>query len=186
MPQQSRDQYGKFAAANGGGAAATIHTPATATAPPRITSGPDLHVQAGSAAPGFTTSDTPDPRGSALSIPDGSKDSWAASQSDVLTNRSVGGGRGGMRGTPVTPVTPPNYAARYRSLGLGSHETGIGVRTQQGPGYRGSDVPGTGVPGPADDTAGGMPGAAPAAGDAAGGLAGTIAADLPLAAAAAL
>lgn len=163
MSNQSRDQAGRWASAqagNAGGAGVAVHTPAAAAATASISSGnSDLHGQALPATAGFSTTDTPTARGASSSIPDGSRDNWGGpSQTDALLNRSGGPKGGGMRGTPVTPAAPPDYAARYRSLGLGSNESGLGVRTQQGPGYRGSDVPGTGVPGPADDSAGGAPG----------------------------
>jgi hypothetical protein len=119
-------------------------------------------------------------------------DHWpgTADQTSTLLNRSDAGGGGGMRGTPVGPASPPDYAARYRTLGLGSNEQSGQVQTQA-PGGRaghGADIPGSGMPGPADPTptggapTGGIPGAG--AGDApvgAGGI-GELADLAPLAA----
>jgi hypothetical protein len=97
-----------------------------------------------------------------------------STQTSALLNRPVGGARGagGMGSTPVGAATPRDYTAGFRALGYGDpagerpgqHQ----VQTPEGRAPHGSDVPGTGVPGPAGDAAGDAVGGAEATGAAAG------------------
>lgn len=104
-----------------------------------------------------------------------------STQTQTLVNRPVGGGGGGggggMRANPVGPLVPRDYSAAYRSLGYGSNESAgqTQVKTPQGPSQHGSDVPGAGVPAPAE-TAGAAGAEAGGGVDAAGGAAATGAA----------
>ena len=170
MPNTTRDSAGKYASA------ASISSAQDAA--PR---GPAASIA------DLPTATRPGTSGMSPAASIAHDDHWpgAADQTSTLLNRSGAGRGGGMRGTPVGPASPPDYAARYRTLGLGSNEQSGQVQTQA-PGGRaghGADIPGSGMPGPADPTpTGGVPGAgAGDAADEAGGI-GELADLAPLAA----
>ena len=189
MSNANRDAMGRWSSAN-----VSTHTPS------------DVANAGGS---GVNPATDAAPRGAASSISDGSADDWGGpSQTEALLGHS-GAGKGSGMGTysapkPVIPdyeagfnklgFTPvpdaepggkPGNDAALRASGYGGNE-GPGTHRVFTPGGRpghGGDVPGSGMPGPADPSdPGGVPGGL---GDAADGadVAGAELADLaPLAA----
>lgn len=80
-----------------------------------------------------------------------------STQTSALLDRPAGGGGGGMGNYTAPKVTPRDYTAGYRAMGY-SDPAGEGpghhqVQTPEGRAPHGSDVPGTGVPGPAEGIA---------------------------------
>jgi hypothetical protein len=171
LSNSNRDSQGRWSSAN-----IAAHTPSNAAnAGGGTVSAGDTPAQRG---PGVSIASLPsaDNPGSGGMSPAASiahDDDWSGTlgaQTSKLLNRPGGAGvKSGMGSGRAQAPQPRNYAAGFTALGLraagygqneqaGQHQ----VDTPEGQAQHGRDVPGSGVPGPADPAdPGGVPGAGP-------------------------
>jgi hypothetical protein len=154
MSNTNRDAYGRWSSAN-----ISAHTPSTTPI------GGGGNISAGSdpaqrgPAPNIASPPTatrPGTGGMAPAAAISHNDDWGnlGSQTSKLINRPSGGGgvKGGMGSGRVQAPQPRDYSQGLRAMGYGQNEQAgqHQVDTPEGQAQHGRDVPGSGVPGPAD------------------------------------